>query len=438
MTAPARITPRRRGACPGLSAPMATGDGLLVRLLPTGTISLAAFSELCAAARTHGNSVIEITSRGSIQIRGLSAASAPLFAATVAALGIAADDGVPIHCNALAGLNTEEIFDSAMFAADLRHALAGWPLAAKLAAKVCVVIDGGGGLSLSGLAADIRLRAERINGDVVLRVSVGSNDASATDIGVIACGHGVDAVIRLLELMAHRGGDARARDILASEGALAFRDALLSYPALCQSSTSDVSGKRKDVDGREEPGHDGNPVGLHTLRDGSLARGVGFAFGHTNATTLERLIDAAAAAGANGLRAAPGRALLTIGLSSTTEPVFSAAAQQLGFIVRADDPRRRVVACAGAPICASAHIAARTIAPQVALQIDGTFTVHVSGCSKGCAHQALAALTVIGTPNGCALVANGTARDMPYTVIPADELLDEIARYGHGHEASDA
>jgi len=34
----------RRGACPGLSAPMPTGDGLLVRLMPAEPIPLDAFS----------------------------------------------------------------------------------------------------------------------------------------------------------------------------------------------------------------------------------------------------------------------------------------------------------------------------------------------------------------------------------------------------------
>ena len=125
MSARALVTPVRRGACPGLSAPMPTGDGLLVRLHPIGTIPLAAFAELCRAARRHGNGVIEITSRGSIQVRGLSNETAPQFAADIAALDIAADDGVPIVCNPLAGIDAEEIFDSAALAAELRRALAG-------------------------------------------------------------------------------------------------------------------------------------------------------------------------------------------------------------------------------------------------------------------------------------------------------------------------
>ena len=35
--------PSPRGACPGLSAPMPTGDGLLVRLAPTEVMPVDAF-----------------------------------------------------------------------------------------------------------------------------------------------------------------------------------------------------------------------------------------------------------------------------------------------------------------------------------------------------------------------------------------------------------
>src|SRR5436305_1972337 len=113
----------RRGACPGLSAPMATGDGLLARLTPSGsTIALDAFAGLCAAARTHGNGVIEITSRGSIQVRGLSVASAPLFAADVESLRIEASDGIPVVTDPLAGLTGTDIFDAHALAVALRKA----------------------------------------------------------------------------------------------------------------------------------------------------------------------------------------------------------------------------------------------------------------------------------------------------------------------------
>jgi precorrin-3B synthase len=441
MTALAPVQHRKRGACPGLSAPMPTGDGLLVRLRPTGTVSLAAFAALCAAARRHGNGVIEITSRGSIQIRGLSAASAPEFAADIAALDIAAEDGVAALSNPLAGLDAEEILDAGALAADLRRALMQRSMAEKLSAKVSVAVDGGGAINLANVSADIRLSAYSRDGETMLAVAVGGDDANSVLLGSVAAVDGVEAATRLLDVLARRGRDARARNVLASEGIAPFRDALSSCPALCRASTSYVRSETKDVDGRDigersdavlrtaMPGHDGGVIGLHPLRDGSLGCGVGLAFGHADADPLERLIDAANATSAHGFRAAPGRALIAVALAPNTAAAFVAAAEKLGFIVRADDPRRSIIACAGAPICASAHIASRALAPRIAGLAK--FPIHISGCAKGCAHAAPAALTVVGTPEGCALIANGSARDAPFAVVRSDELPAAIARFTH-------
>jgi Nitrite/Sulfite reductase ferredoxin-like half domain len=148
--------PSPRGACPGLSVPMPTGDGLLVRLAPTEPMPVDAFTGLCAAARRHGNGIMEVTARGSLQVRGLAAHSAPLFAAEVSRLGIAASDGVPVLTGPLPD-DAGSIIDAGPLGAELRRALAEAQIV--LAPKVSVVIDGGGPLHLDALSADIRLRA---------------------------------------------------------------------------------------------------------------------------------------------------------------------------------------------------------------------------------------------------------------------------------------
>jgi precorrin-3B synthase len=428
--------PLRRGVCPGLSAPMQTGDGFLVRLLPIGTIPLGAFKKLCAAARTFGNGIVEITARGSIQVRGLDAASAPRFAVAVGALGIAAQDGVAVHCNPLSGLDPAEILDAGTLAADLRRVLANNKLAGRLSPKVSVTIDGDGALNLDGLSSDIRLRAEAKDDAPLLRISVGGDAASATDLGFIAPGHAVTAAMALLEMIAQHGCDARARDIVASEGSASFKAAIASLSlGLDQSSTS--YGDAKDVDGRDKPGHDGTGggceiIGVHRLRDGTFAFGLGLAFGHADARSLESLTEAAAAQGAFGLRAAPHRTLLCIGLSRDALSAFAAQAERLGFIVRNDDPRRHVIACAGAPVCASAHLAVRALAPRVAADnaesLSGSFTIHLSGCAKGCARATPASLTIVGTSGGCALIANGTTRDRPFENVGKEDAAAAIAR----------
>jgi precorrin-3B synthase len=436
MTMIARAVPQRRGACPGLSAPMQTGDGLLVRLIPTGTITLAAFAALCAAAREHGNGVVEITSRGNIQVRGLSAASAPQFAAAVAALDIAAEDGVPVLCNVLAGLNAEEIFDSTLLADELRHAITHRALASKLSPKVSVVIDGGGAPGLEAVAADIRLHAQATNGDVAIGLGVGGDAARAAELGHVTPAHAVEATLRLLDVIAQSGREARARDSLAAAGVQVFRSVIAGLLLSARPRESGDPALDSRFRGNERKGG----IGTHPLRDGKIACGVGVAFGHADARSLERLIEAARAAGASGLRTAPGRALLAIGLTSRTQTAFSAAAEQLGFIVRADDPRRNVVACAGAPICASAYIASRALAPAIAATVTSQLgdTVHISGCAKGCAHAAAAALTVVGTSAGCALVADGSTRDTPFAVVTADDLPRAVANYARSLKHEDA
>jgi precorrin-3B synthase len=432
MTGPANHSfPERRGVCPGLSRPLPTGDGLLLRLITIGTISLDAFAALCAAARRHGNGIVEITARGSIQIRGLNAGSASKFADEIATLGIAAEDGVPVLCNPLAGLDAEEIFDASMLAAALRGALARRSLAERLDPKVSVIIDGGGPFNLTRVAADFRLSAQLVNGTPALHIGVGGDAGSATDLGLIAPNAAVEAVLRLLSVLAQHGSSVRARDVIAADGAGPFHDALASARVASAAqfdpdgatnlNFSSASSQSKDV------------IGLHQLRDGSLACGIGLAFGHAEASLLEKVAGAAAAAGARGLRTAPNRALLAVGPSAQNAAAFFAASEQLGFVTRAGDPRRHVVACAGAPLCISGYIAARALAPRVVAAAapylgDGS-TLHISGCGKGCAHAGAATLTVVGTVDHCALIANGSARGAPFAAATVGELPAAVARY---------
>jgi precorrin-3B synthase len=82
-----------RGWCPSLHEPMASGDGLLVRVKPRGgVLPEAAAHAVAEAALRHGNGVIELTNRANLQIRGLSSASAVAFAREMVALDLAEAD----------------------------------------------------------------------------------------------------------------------------------------------------------------------------------------------------------------------------------------------------------------------------------------------------------------------------------------------------------
>jgi precorrin-3B synthase len=411
MTAAAR-TDLRRGACPGLSTPMQTGDGLLARLMPTGTISLDAMAGLSAAALRYGNRIIEITSRGSIQVRGLTHESAPAFAAAVAALGIPAQDGVPVIADPLAGLDPNEVIDAGTLAEELRQHLVMRGLVPRIHAlaasqkdvdgrdkpghdesgrrlvlnpKISIAIDGGGSLHLDALPTDIRLRAVATPDGPRLHVAAGGDAASATPLGTIAPADAIDTVMRLLREIAAHGPEARGRDAIRAVPMEAAAPAPARAPV--------------------------EPIGPHGLRSHKMAVGLGFPFGHTDTGLLNSLLRAAREADATGVRTAPGRTLLFVGLTRPDAANFTAAARRLDFITEPRDPRRRVIACAGAPICASGEIEARELAPAVA-QAAIRLTrpneiIHISGCAKRCAHQGVATYTVIGCAGACDLVVEG-------------------------------
>jgi precorrin-3B synthase len=406
-----------RGACPGLSAPMETGDGLLARIMPAGPMPLDAFTAFCAAAREHGNGTIEVTARGSIQVRGLSPLSAVLFAAAVAALHIEALDGVPVIADPLTD-DPAALIDANALAAELRRAIAKRELS--LAPKVSVIVDGGGRLHLDALTADIRLRAVS---PAVFHIALAGNAASATPLGVVAPDEAVDVAMRMLELIAARGSEARAADVLRSDGIGALR-----------AEAGDRVAAATPLPARPRA----EAIGRHRQKNGTFAFGFGLAFGHAHADTLTELARVAKANGTSWARPAPDRALLLGPLSEANAVATASAAERLGFVTEPRDPRLRIVACPGAPACASGLIAARDLAAELALYMppsgDG-IAMHISGCAKGCAHPMSAPLTIVGAEQGCFIVRNGSARATPSSFVDAADLVTEIARMSETRKA---
>src|SRR5262249_31188752 len=171
------------------------------------------------------------------------------------------------------------------------------------------------------------------------------------------------------------------------------------------------------------------------LRDGRLAMGVGFAFGHAHSTALEELTRAAAELGATGLRTAPSRALLVPGVTADGARRLADIAQRLSFILPADDPRRQVVAGAVARICGAGKFSTRALALSLAnAAIAGPDApmVHLSGCAKGCACPRATPLTVVGIEGRCGVVVNGSARDEPLVMLMPEALPDALSRCADG------
>jgi precorrin-3B synthase len=507
MNAPSPARPviefSRRGACPALSVPMRTGDGLLVRLNPLSAgLPPATLIGLCALAIRHGNGIVEVTARGSFQIRGLTDTSASLLAREVDAMGIAIRTGVPVQTAPLAGLDLSERADPRPLAAAIRAGIDARGLNKRLGPKVSVVIDGGGHSALASVAGDVRLTAiDR----ATWQMAIGGDAAGATPVGAFGQTEAGEAALTILTAIADRGLTARGRDLAVasflndlrstlppsvlpdisptrgeinlsdvnaisgeSHGANAIAASVISLTRgkINLSDVNAISGESHEANtiaasvisppvgemsGRTEGGaKEHNAPSLHPgtaipLTDTRHALPIALPFGSSHSQTLIAFLRTAEAQGVAEVRLAPGRQVLLFCASQPSVAALRNEAATLGFITSAADPRAHVAACPGAPACASAYLPARDIALRAAEalgdRLSDTFTLHVSGCAKGCARQEIATLTIVGDEKGAGCVARGTAKDRPLAYTQPDAAVEGLVRVAAllaGDKSSDA
>ncbi|SER40155.1 precorrin-3B synthase, partial [Microlunatus flavus] len=63
--------PRRADRCPGVLRPHEAADGAMVRIrVPGGQTSSGALLALSRLAEAYGSGLLQLTSRGSVQVRG--------------------------------------------------------------------------------------------------------------------------------------------------------------------------------------------------------------------------------------------------------------------------------------------------------------------------------------------------------------------------------
>lgn len=368
------MTPR--GACPSLAAPMATGDGLLLRA-PAGEWSPAVVRVIAEVAARLGSGVVEVSARGNLQLRGFRTETAAQAAAALAPLGLV--DAPPVMTGPLAGRDPAERADPRGLAAAIA---VGWPEG--LAPKTSVVVDGGGLLHLDAVGADLRLVA--VSGEDWL-LGLGGRGRTRWQVRVTTQA-AASAVLGWLA----RLGPRRAREVEAA--------ARLEPPAPCPAA---------------------EPLGWHA-KAGVL--GLAGAFGALEAGALAALAEATPAGAL--LRPAPGRAWLVLGLGEEEALALQGHAARLGLVTDPADPRRRIVACPGRPSCAGAEAETRGLARELAALSGLPELIHISGCAKGCAHHGPAPVTLVGRGGGFDLVRAGGPRDLAACHLAPGEVVAAI------------
>ncbi|MCW8307502.1 precorrin-3B synthase [Acidiphilium sp. PA] len=362
-----------RGWCPSLAEPMPAADGLLVRLRPRLARLRAAEARLVAdAAARHGNGAIELTSRGNLQLRGFSAASAVAAAAMIGHLDQPARRPQLLTAPLL-GVDPAAHPAGEVLAAGLGAVIAALPAVSGRAEKFFITLDAGGAAGLGATGADIAITAAvpamRDAGWVLRRDG---------DPHAVVCA--TDAVVGVVEGWLRdwlRAGVARMRAI-GPGAAAAVRV--------------------------------GAAVPVHRIPGVAM---VSVPFGAMDAARLRAIADRADP-GDGVLRLTPWRVIMLAGVHADAY---------------ADAPAGAAVrACIGRRGCAAASTDTRADAAVLAAHFGADGDVHVSGCAKGCAHPMAAALTLVGRDGRYDVVVDGRAGDAP--VREGLALADVVAQFG--------
>ncbi|MFO1201364.1 MAG: precorrin-3B synthase [Tabrizicola sp.] len=384
-----------KGWCPGALRPMQSGDGLVVRIRPPlGRLTPAQAQAIAQAAKTHGNGIIDLSSRANLQLRGVTEASHPRLIDDLRAQGLIDPDietetlrnlivtpfrgdrpsGATLAPSAslppTGGRDGEgghparaEQGTTDALAATLTAALARMP---RLPGKFGFALDTGPHPVLTEATVDIRVERST-DGRLILRPEGHPLGQPVTDLAT-------DAVAMASWFVAN-GGISNGR------GRMAALIAKGVIPPGCTLAPAAPLPTPKP--------------GLHP--DGAL---VALAFGQMRAETLHAL-----AALDHEIRPTPWRMLLLVG--ATTLPSIP------GLITEPSDPILRITACTGAPACPQALGDTRQLARHLAPDLVPGQSLHISGCAKGCAHPNAAETTLTATGQGYDLIRNGTAHDTP-------------------------
>lgn len=344
---------RDQDACPGALHVHRAADGSLARVrLPGGAIDPGQLEALAHAATGFGSPAMELTSRGNIQIRGITDTDA--VAEAVAAAGLlpsATHERVRnIVASPLSG-RVGGITDVREWVHRLDDAILAEPALAALPGRFWFSIDDGRG-DVSGLAADV---GAHVTGDSVAVLLAGR------DTGVRVAP--ADVVPTLISI-ARRFVDVRDNAWRTAE----LADTLVLIKGLARTAKP----------GATWPPVDRPPVGWISQDDRRVALGAAVPLGVLQARVAEYL----AAIGAPMI-ITPWRSLLVCDLDDGVADAALRVLAPMGLVFDDGSPWLDVSACTGSPGCEHSAADVRADA-TLAVAEPSTVHRHFVGCERAC------------------------------------------------------
>jgi precorrin-3B synthase len=408
-------------------------DGFLARVrLPGGLVTAEQLRVLARLAGELGDGRVELTSRGNVQLRGLTEADAGPLTSELADAGLlpslSHDRVRNIIASPLAGLDRGADLTGIVGALDA--ALCARPRLAQLSGRFLFAVDDGRG-DVAGLGADV-VATVRPGGAVVNGLSVRAPDpragarqpdaarAGAPGAGVATVPEALrDAVVAAMLAFAEAFLDLRAE---LGSGAWRFADlpggadlgraAVAARLGLAAAPSGEFGPYTAPAGGTPVAGAVIRPVGLVArqekdggtespafVRDDPDCSVVLIApLGRLTAAQLGWVAARVEARGAGrAARVTPWRSVVLPFPDDPPGALREAAGA--GFGTDEQSPWLRVTACAGRPGCASARADVQADAAGFAARWPGRL-VHVSGCERHCGRPAATEIDVTATSEG--------------------------------------
>jgi sulfite reductase beta subunit-like hemoprotein len=391
--------------CPGVLRLHEAADGWMARVrIPGGHIGTRELHGIVAVAAL-GNGVIELTSRASVQVRGLESGAADEAARLLGDAGLLPsprhDRVRNILASPVAGRHPDSLAATDELVVALDRALCADAQLAELSGRfLFAVLDGTDVVGPE--RADVRLQAETLDGQVAFRLSLGGRP---TTLVVPAAG-----VIHLA-LGAARGWLALAAPAGTTlAGAVDARERLVRHlggELLGEEATSGVHVL---------------PVGRLVQNDDHVAVTALAPLGRLDIQALGGLAELGEQHGA-AVRVSAQRTVTVADLAPEVVDEVCRRLEGLGLLPSADSGWRGLSACAGQGACAKARVDVRAAAARRASRRSpGAPDEHWSGCERGCGRPVGVAVSVTATGAGVEVDTAGRLH-APKTVAEVLALL---------------
>ncbi|SFA93088.1 precorrin-3B synthase [Amycolatopsis marina] len=387
-------------ACPGVFATHDAADGPLARVrLPGGAVTASQLRVLADCAEDLGDGFVHLTSRGNLQLRGLSKQDSELVPRLAGAGLLPAPEHERVRnflASPASGL-TGGLLDVRPLVRELDRSVCARSELASLPGRFLFALDDGRG-DVSGEDPDVCWRA--------VDATTGALLVAGADSGLrIPRQHAVTALV---------SAAATFLQIRGTGDQAVWR--VRELPGAVEAITTALAAVGRRVPPRPMPGGERLPIGTHRTDGGDLIACVAPVLGQLDSPALRLLAGMTAE-----VVVTPWRTIVVpVGSGSAVAELTEA-----GFVTDAADPVAGVSACAGLPGCAKSRADVRSDALRASAALSPGIRTHFSGCERRCGRPRQAHRDVL-------------AEDGGYRVddawVPLDRLVDSLASSPAGKE----